>query len=164
MRTENSKMRKFYPRSETCKNFTAQLPAVRKLQAFKVGKRNVIIFGILIVETQIFHNLFRYWNYIKWLSRTDLPNTRGARAGDPKMDSNLAQIWLKIPIIGDYELNICDIKTQRPPNMLKTCLQARNHVPDRLVILSRDNFDSFCEILEHLEQFWHLEQCRISKK
>ena len=27
--------------------------------------------------------------------------------GTPKW----TQIWLKIPIIGDYELNICDIKT-----------------------------------------------------
>ena len=44
MRTENSKMQKFYPRSETCKNFTAQLPGVRKLHAFKVGKQNVMFF------------------------------------------------------------------------------------------------------------------------
>ena len=34
----------------------------------------------------------------------------GPAEGDPKMDSNLAQNLLKIPIIGDYELNICDIK------------------------------------------------------
>ena len=39
------------------------------------------------------------------------PEHGGPAEGDPKMDSNLAQIWLKIPIIGDYELNICDIKT-----------------------------------------------------
>ena len=41
MQTTNSKMREFCPRSETCKNFTAQLPVVAKLHSFKVSKQNV---------------------------------------------------------------------------------------------------------------------------
>ena len=42
MRTENSKIRKFCPRSETCKNFTAQLPVVTKLRAFEVCRQNLM--------------------------------------------------------------------------------------------------------------------------
>ena len=41
MQTTNSKMREFCPRSETCKNFTAQLPVAAKLHSFKVSKQNV---------------------------------------------------------------------------------------------------------------------------
>ena len=53
MRTGNSKMRKFCPRSETCKKFTAQLPVVAKLRAFKVGKQFLVflmIFDLISIK------------------------------------------------------------------------------------------------------------------
>ena len=49
MPTENSKIRKFCPRSETCKNFTAQLPVVAKLRAFEVCRQNLMIFMIFMM-------------------------------------------------------------------------------------------------------------------
>ena len=49
MRTANSEMQEFCPRSETCKNFTAQLPVVAKLRAFEVCRQNLMIFMIFMM-------------------------------------------------------------------------------------------------------------------
>ena len=38
--------------------------------------------------------------------------------------------------------------------MLKTCIRPLYNIPGLFIKLFRANFDSFCEILDHLEQFW----------
>ena len=38
--------------------------------------------------------------------------------------------------------------------MLKTCIRPFYNFPGFMLKKFRANFDSFCEILDHLEQFW----------
>ena len=38
--------------------------------------------------------------------------------------------------------------------MLKTCMRTLYNIPGFMIKKFRANFDSFCEILDHLEQFW----------